>query len=70
MRKKCKCIRFKVQNLRRKEIAWFIWTLMGEDNIKIDLILVRWEGWDQIHLSQDSHKWHDFVNTVMNMYVQ
>ena len=34
---------------------------MGWDNTKIDLIQVRWEGWDQIHLPQESDKWQDFV---------
>jgi len=42
----------------------------GGDNIETDLIQVWWVGLNQIHLPQDSDKWHNFVNAVMNMCVQ
>jgi len=38
-----------------------------EDNIKMDLEEVGWEGVDWIHLAQDRDQWRDLVNTVMNL---
>jgi hypothetical protein len=40
---------------------------MWEDNIRIDLREIRWEGVDWIHLAQDREQWQ--VNTVMNIWV-
>jgi hypothetical protein len=40
-----------------------------EDNIKIELRKIRWEGVDWIHLDQDRHRWRALVNTVMNLRV-
>jgi hypothetical protein len=37
-----------------------------DDNIKIDLKKVGWEGMDWIHLPQDSDQWRVLRNTVMN----
>jgi hypothetical protein len=38
-----------------------------DNNIKIDLKEVEWEGLDWIHLAQDSDKWRAVVNMVMNL---
>jgi hypothetical protein len=40
-----------------------------EDNIRIDLREIGWEGVDWIHLAQDRDKWWAFVNTVKNLRV-
>jgi hypothetical protein len=40
-----------------------------EDNIKIDLREVGWEGADWIDLAQDRDKWRALVYTVMNLRV-
>jgi hypothetical protein len=38
-----------------------------EDNIRMDLREVVWEGVDWIVLAQDRDKWRALVNTVMNL---
>jgi hypothetical protein len=40
-----------------------------EDNIRMDLREIGWEGVDWIHLAQDSDHWWAVVNTVMNLRV-
>jgi hypothetical protein len=40
-----------------------------EDNIKMDLREIGWDGMDWSVLSQDRNQWRDFVNTVMNLWV-
>jgi hypothetical protein len=40
-----------------------------EDNIRINLREIGWEGVDWMHLSQDKDQWRDVVNTVMNLPV-
>jgi hypothetical protein len=40
-----------------------------EDNIKMNLREIGWEGMDYIHLSQDRDQWRAFVNTLMNVRV-
>jgi hypothetical protein len=35
-----------------------------EDNIKMDLREVGWEGIDWIDLAEDWKRWHAFVNTM------
>jgi hypothetical protein len=37
-----------------------------EDNIRMDLTEIGWEGVDWIHLAQDRDQWRVIVNTVMN----
>jgi hypothetical protein len=37
-----------------------------EDNIKMDLMEVRWEDVEWIHLAQDKERWPAPVNTIMN----
>jgi hypothetical protein len=38
-----------------------------EDNIRMDLREVQWEGVDWIHLYHDWDQWPTFVNTVMSL---
>jgi hypothetical protein len=40
-----------------------------EDNIKIDLVEVRWGDKDWINLAQDRDRWRALVNAVMNLRV-
>jgi hypothetical protein len=38
-----------------------------EDNIKMDLREIGWEGVDWIHLAQDRDQWLTLVNMIMNL---
>jgi hypothetical protein len=40
-----------------------------EDNIKMDLQEVGWEGLDWIDMAQDRDRWRAVVNAVMNLRV-
>jgi len=40
-----------------------------EDNIKIHLRVIGWEGVDWMHLDQHRDQWRAFVNTAMNLRV-
>jgi hypothetical protein len=40
-----------------------------EDNVRLDLGEIEWEGVDWMHLAQDRDQWLAFVNTVMNLRV-
>jgi hypothetical protein len=40
-----------------------------EDNIKLDLTEIGWDGMAWIDLAQDRDKWRALVNTVMNLRV-
>jgi hypothetical protein len=40
-----------------------------EDNIKMDLREIGWDGVGWIHLAQDMDQWRADVNTVMNLRV-
>jgi hypothetical protein len=40
-----------------------------EDNIKMDLREIEWDGMDWIDLAQDRDQWMAHVNTVMNLRV-
>jgi hypothetical protein len=40
-----------------------------EDNIKMDLREIEWDGMDWIKLAQDRDQWRALVNTVMNFQV-
>jgi hypothetical protein len=50
------------RSLRRPRRRW-------EDNIKMDLREVGWEGADWIDLAQDRDRWRALVYTVMNLRV-
>jgi hypothetical protein len=43
--------------------------LRWEDNIRMDVKKVGWEGVCWVYLDQDSDQWRAFVNTVMNILV-
>jgi hypothetical protein len=43
--------------------------LRWEDNIKIELREIGWEGVDWFNLNQDRDQWRAVVNTVMNLRV-
>jgi hypothetical protein len=38
-----------------------------EDNIKVHLREIGWDGMDRIYLAQDRDQWRALVNTVMNL---
>jgi hypothetical protein len=38
-----------------------------EDNIRLDLREIGWEGMDWMHLAQNRDQWQALVNTVMNV---
>jgi hypothetical protein len=40
-----------------------------EDNIRMDLREITWEGVDWMHLAQDRDQWWSLVNTLMNLWV-
>jgi hypothetical protein len=40
-----------------------------EDNIRIDLKEIDWEGVDWMHPAQDRYQWRAVVNAVMNLRV-
>jgi hypothetical protein len=40
-----------------------------EDNIRMNLREIGWEGVDWIHLAQDRDQWWALVNMVMNLWV-
>jgi hypothetical protein len=40
-----------------------------ENNSKLDLREVGWDGVDWMHLAHDRDQWRDLVNTVMNFWV-
>jgi hypothetical protein len=40
-----------------------------ENNIKMDLTEIEWNGMDSIGLSQDRDQWRALVNTIMNLWV-
>jgi len=46
--------------VRRLKRSW-------EDNIKMDLREVGWEGMDWIYLAQNRDRWRAFMNAVMNL---
>jgi hypothetical protein len=43
----------------------YIW----EDNIRMNLGEIRWEGMDWIHLAEIRDQWRGLENTVMNLRV-
>jgi hypothetical protein len=48
--------------LRRPRLRW-------ENNIKMYLGEIGWEGVEWIHVAQDRDWWRALVNTVMNLWV-
>ena len=50
-----------------KQITWK--TCTWEDNIKMDITSIGWEGMDWINQAKDVDKWRDIVNVVMNFQV-
>jgi hypothetical protein len=40
-----------------------------ENNIKMDLRKIGWEGVAWMHLAEDRDQWWDLMNTVMNLWV-
>jgi hypothetical protein len=40
-----------------------------EDNIKVDLEAVGWQGVNCVHVAQDKDRWRDLSNMVMNLHV-
>jgi len=56
----------KVEGKRSLERHWRRW----EDNMRMGLREVRWEGADWIYLAQDRHHRWDLVNAVINVLFQ
>jgi hypothetical protein len=50
------------RTLRRPRHKW-------EDNIKMDLREIEWEGVDWIHMAHYRIQWKAFMNTIMNLQV-
>jgi hypothetical protein len=50
------------RSLERSRHRW-------EDNIRVDLKKIGWEGVDWIHLAQDGDRWWAVVNMVMNFRI-
>jgi hypothetical protein len=48
------------RQLGRRRYRW-------EDNIKLNLREIRWEGVDWINLTQDRVQWRAVVNTVLKL---
>jgi hypothetical protein len=48
--------------LRRHRRSW-------EDNIRMDLWEIGWEGVYWLQLAQDRDQWWDLVNTAMKLWV-
>jgi hypothetical protein len=44
-------------------------TRRSEDNIRMDLREIGWEGVDRMHLDRDRKKCRTFVNTELNLRV-
>jgi len=40
-----------------------------EDDIRMDLRQIRWEGVDWMHLAEDRDQWQGLVNMVVNLQV-
>jgi hypothetical protein len=40
-----------------------------EDNIRMDLREIRWEGVDWMRLAQDKDQWQALMNIIMNLHV-
>jgi hypothetical protein len=40
-----------------------------EDNVRMDLREIGWDGEDWIDLAQDRDQWRALVNTIMNLRV-
>jgi hypothetical protein len=40
-----------------------------EDNIRMNLRKIGWEGVNLMHLAQDRDQWRAVVNTIMNLWV-
>jgi hypothetical protein len=41
-----------------------------EDNIRMDIREISWEGVYWIHMAQDTVQWRALVSTVMNIWVR
>ena len=52
-----------------EEIIWKTGRCRWENNIKMDLQQVGWEGMDYIDLARDWDRWRALVNAVMNLWV-
>jgi hypothetical protein len=57
--------KFWLENLKERDNSSSTW----EDNIRMDLRDIGWEGVDWIYLAQGKDHWRAVVNTVMNLRV-
>jgi hypothetical protein len=55
--------------LQRQSGIFWIYLRRWQDNIKMDLQEVGCGGMDWIELAQDSARWREIVNAVMNLRV-
>jgi hypothetical protein len=64
-REKCRVLVGKPEGKRSHVRCRYRW----EDNIKMGLRGLGWEGMDWTNLAQDRDKWWSLVNIVMNLWV-
>jgi hypothetical protein len=65
MRNAYRCLVQKPEEKRPLERLGPIW----EDNIRMDLREIAYEGMDCIYLAQEGEQWLAFMNTVLDLWV-
>jgi hypothetical protein len=63
------CTTFWLENLSGRKRSLGRPRRRWEDNIRMDIREVEWEGVDWMHLVQDRDQWRAVVNMVMNLRV-
>jgi hypothetical protein len=61
-----------IQNVGWKDLAGRGMTDLhvdGEDNIRMDVMEIGWEGVEWMHTARERDQWRVLLNTVMNLRV-